>query len=113
MEHMGTDFMLAEVVTKPLGVATFKIYDDRLMNIIGQDEFWSRIIALYIKEAIPKIGGENNALQATLLGDALSESHGSVLLDRGVAAVVGNIGISWVFSSSKLRGFNSARNYKV
>ena len=70
MQHMDTDFMLADVVTKPLGVATFDILKDR-----------SRRIALQSKEESRQIGGENNVPQATLLGDSSPESHGSVLLD--------------------------------
>ena len=46
MEHLCTEFMLADVATKPLGVALFEIFEDRLMNIIGKDEFKSKIIAL-------------------------------------------------------------------
>ena len=46
MEHICTDFMLADVATKPLGVALFEIFEDRLMNLIGHDEFKSKIIAL-------------------------------------------------------------------
>ena len=42
--------MLAGVVTKPLGVVTFEIYEDRLMNIIGKDEFRSKIIGLQSKQ---------------------------------------------------------------
>ena len=54
MEHMNRNLM-ADVVTKPLGVATFEILKDR-----------SKIIALQSKEASRKIG-EYNAPQATLL----------------------------------------------
>lgn len=46
MEHMKTDLMLADVVKKPLGVALFEIFEDRLMNAINHEEFTSRIIVI-------------------------------------------------------------------
>ena len=56
MKHVCTDFMLADVATKPIGVALFEIFEDRLMNITGHDEFKSKIIAL--KKNQREIGSE-------------------------------------------------------
>ena len=47
--------MLADKVTKPLGSATFDIFEDQLMNVIMDGEFKSKVILLKGKKEEPKV----------------------------------------------------------
>ena len=44
MEHICTEYMVADVLTKPLMVEEFSLLEERLMNNVLEDEFRAKVI---------------------------------------------------------------------